>query len=205
MNDVNLIPTERLARRRRMARLRIWAVICGIYLTALAVALLSAHAVWADSDNGMTEEFKSTEQRVQRYNVSIVELRKELAKARTALEMNRAMTSQPRWSKLLILLGDQLGDEVVLNNCQLAALNKNGKDSTGPLQESFSSSAADTRLAEQRYKLNLSGLGRTQSSVSQFVLRLERIGVFDSVRLVNSYRQPFLSGHAVTFSVECSI
>ena len=202
MNDVNLIPADRLARKRRMARLRIWAVICGIHLTTLVVALLSAHAIWGGDDDGMTEELKSAVQQIERYNVSVVELRKELAKARTALEMNRAITSQPGWSKLLILLADQLGDEVVLNNCQLVVLNTDG---TGHLQESLSSSAAGMPPAGRRHKLKLSGLGRRQSSVSQFVLRLEKIGLFGSVRLINSYRQPFLNEQAVAFSVECSI
>lgn len=204
MTDVNLIPADRLASKRRMARLCIWAVTCGAYLTLLVVASLCAHAI-CGGDGNVTQELKSTEQRVQEYNASITELRAQLAKTRTALEMSRAISSQPDWSKLLVLLGDQLGEEVVLNNCQLVAVNKDGKNMTAHLQESFSSLAAGMPLSERRHKLELSGLGRTQSSVSRFVLRLEEIGVFDSVRLVNSYRQPFLNDQAVAFSIECSI
>jgi len=204
MTDVNLIPTERLASKRRMARLRIWAVICGAYLTLLVVASLCAHAI-CGGDGAVAQELKSTEQRVQRYNASIIELRAQLAKTRTALEMSRAISSQPDWSKLLVLLGDQLGEEVVLSKCQLVAISKDGKGGTAHLQESFSSLAAGMPLAERRHKLELSGFGRRQSSVSRFVLGLETIGVFDSVRLINSYRQPFLNDQAVAFSIECSI
>jgi hypothetical protein len=153
----------------------------------------------------VAEELKSTEQRVQRYNTSIIELQAELAKTRTALEMSRAMSNQPDWSKLLVLLGDQLGEEVVLNNCQLVATNKDGKKETDHLQESFSSLAADIPLAERRHKLELSGFGRRQSSVARFALRLEEIGVFDSVKLMSAYRQPFLNDKAVAFRIECSI
>jgi hypothetical protein len=60
-------------------------------------------------------------------------------------------------------------------------------------------------LAQRRYGLKLSGFGRTQTSVSQFVLRLERIGIFESVRLLNSYRQAFLNDQAIAFSLECRI
>lgn len=204
MNDVNLIPAGRLASKRRMARLRIWAVMCGAYLTLVTLASLSAHVI-CGGDGAVAEELKSIERRVQQYNAGIIELRAELAKTRAALEMSRAISSQPDWSKLLVLLSDQLGEEVVLNNCQLIATNKNGKEGTGHLQESSSSLAAGMPLAERRHKLELSGFGRRQSSVSQFVLRLEKIGVFDSVRLINSYRQPFLNDQAVAFSVECSI
>lgn len=204
MNDVNLIPADRLASKRRMARLRTWAVMCGAYLTLLAAALLCAHAI-CRGDGVVVEELNSTEQRVQRYNAVIIELREELAKTTTALEMSRAISNQPDWSKLLVLLGDQLGEEVVLNNCQLVAVNEDGKNETGHLQESSSFLAASTSLAERRHKLEISGFGKTQSSVSRFVLRLEKIGIFDSVRLINSYRQPFLNGQAVAFGVECSI
>lgn len=202
MNDVNLIPSERLASKRCRARLRLWTVICGAYLIALTTALISAHAISGGHSDAVAQELKSAEQTVEQHNATIRQLREELAEAGTALITSRAIIdSQLDWSKLLILLGDQLGQEVVLNNCQLAALNKDNNDGT----ESFSPSAADMGLAERRYRLKMSGLGRTQSSVSQFVLRLERIGLFDSVTLVNSYRQPFLNGQAVAFSVECSI
>lgn len=204
MNGVNLIPTDRLARKRRMARLRIWAVICGAYLTLLILASLCAHAI-RTGDGAVAEELKSSEQCAQRYNASIMELRADLAKTRTALEMSRAMSNQPDWSKLLFLLGGQLGEEVVLNNCQLVATNKDGKEGAGYLQGSASPLATDMPLPERRYKLELSGFGRKQSSVARFVLRLEEIGVFDSVKLINAYRQPFMNNRAVAFSVECSI
>jgi Tfp pilus assembly protein PilN len=204
MNDVNLIPAARLASKRRMARLRIWAVICGAYLTLLTVVLLCTHTV-CRGNGAVAKELKSAEQRVQRYNAMIIGLREELAKTRMALEMSRAISSQPDWSKLLTLLSDQLGEEVVLNNCQLVVTDKDGKEAPGHLQKSFSASGAGTPLAERRHKLELSGFGRTQSSVSRFVLRLEKIGVFDSVRLINSYRQPFLNDQAVAFSVQCTI
>ena len=204
MNDVNLIPADRLAGKRRMARLRIWAVMGGAYLTLLVVVSLSAHVIWA-GDGAVAEELKSTEQRVQRCNAGIIELQAELAKTTTALEMTTAISSQPDWSKLLVLLGDQLGEEVVLNKCNLVATEKDGKEATGHLQQSSSPSAAHIPLAERRHMLELSGFGRRQSSVSQFLLRLEKIGVFDSVRLISSYRQPFLNDQAVAFSVQCSI
>ena len=204
MNDVNLIPADRLASKHRMARLRIWAVLCGTYLTLLVVASVSAHVIWA-GDGGVAEELESSEQRVQRYNAAITELQAELAKTRMALEMSRAISNQPDWSKLLVLLGDQLGEEVVLNNCQLAATNEDGKEKADHLQESFSSLAADMPLAKRRHKLEVSGFGRRQSSVARFVLRLEEIGVFDSVKLISAYRQPFLTDKAVAFRIECSI
>jgi len=205
MGDVNLIPAERLAKKHRKARLRVWAVICGTCLISLAVLVLSAHAFWSNADDSVMEELKSTAERIEGYNSTILELQKKLAKATAELEASKAISSQPDWSKLLILVGDELREEVVLNNCQLTTLNKSHKDVTNNLQELLSSSPAGVLLAERRYRLELSGFGRTQTSVSQFVLRLERMQIFDSVRLVNSCRQTFLNNEAVAFSIECGI
>mgnify|MGYP000049651221 CR=1 FL=1 len=60
-----------------------------------------------------------------------------------------------------------------------------------------------TFLTGCRYTLVLNGFGRSQESVSRFVLRLEESGAFDLVRLVSSSRQTFLQGEAVAFGVEC--
>jgi hypothetical protein len=203
MGDVNFIPVARLASKHCKARLHIWAVICGAYLTSLSVVSLSAYAFWVDNDDTVTEELTSTAQSIQEYNSAILELRKGLAEAATALQITRAVGSQPDWSKLLILISSELGEGVVLNKCQLVSLNKANKTVTGHQQELSSSSPAGVLLAEQRYKLSLSGFGRTQTSVSQFVLRLEKINIFESVGLIDSSRQRFLDDEAVTFSIEC--
>ena len=51
--------------------------------------------------------------------------------------------------------------------------------------------------------LLLGGLGRTQSSVAQFVVRLEQTGLFDEVKMITATREPFLSNEAVGFKLEC--
>ncbi len=205
MGDVNFIPAERLAKKHRKAGLRLWAVICGTYIISLTVLVLSAHAFWGNADDSVMEELKSTAERIEGYNSTILELQEKLAKATAELEASKAISSQPDWSKLLILVGVELGEDIVLKNCQLATLNKSHKDVTNNLQKSLSSSPSGGLLAERRYRLELSGFGRTQTSVSQFVLRLERMQIFDSVRLVNSFRQAFLNNEAVAFSIECGI
>ena len=52
-------------------------------------------------------------------------------------------------------------------------------------------------------RLELRGLGRENGDVSQFVLKLEQAGLFNSVRLLETARAPFGSGHAVSFRVHC--
>ncbi len=196
MGDVNLIPAARIEKRRRKARIHLWTAICGTYVLLLGGLALSAHAFWRDSDDSAIEELAFTEQRIEEYNATISEFRQKLAKAQAELEAGKVISGQPDWTKLLVLVGDELREEVVLDDCQLTTLN---------LQEPLSSSPPSVYLAERQYKLELSGFGRTQTSVSQFVLRLEQMQIFDKVELLNSRRQAFLNNKAVAFSIECSI
>ena len=205
MGDLNLIPADRLASKHRKARLRMWMVIGGAYLTALTVASLSAQALWADDGEAVTKELASTRECIEQYNSEVVELRKELAEAKAALETTKAICNQPDWSKLFILLGNELGEEIVLNDCQFISLGKGDKNITDHIQELLSSSPVRVLLAEKQQRLNLSGFGRTQSSISQFVLRLEQMDIFRQVRLVDSHRQSFLNDEAVAFSIECRL
>jgi len=203
MDDINLIPAQRLLSKRRKRHLRIWVMICGAYCTSLSVAMLSARAFCRGDSGAAAEKLQSTEQCVQQYNSATERLQKELADASAALEINKVLRGQPDWSKLLVLLSSELGDEVVLSSCQLISVDKASENITDHLQQWLLSSPLGALLVEQRHRLNVSGFGRTQSSVSQFVLGLERAQIFDSVRLIDSNRQAFLNGEAVAFSIEC--
>jgi len=206
MGDVNLIPAARLASKHRQARQRMWVIICGAYLMSLMVASLSARALWR-GDDAVARELTSTVQNIEQYNSAIIELRQDLGQATAALETTRAVSGQPSWGKLLILLSNELGAEVVLSKCQFISSSKEDKKITDhrPPRVFLSKTRAGGGLPERQYRLNLSGFGRTQSSVSRFVLRLERMNIFESVTLVDSNRGGFLNDEAVAFSIECRL
>ena len=205
MGDINLIPPARIAKRRRKARIRLWTAICGIYLLSLTVLALWAHVFWRDTDNSAIEELAFTAQRIEGYNAKISALQKMLAQAKAELEAGQVISCQPDWTKLLVLVGDELKEDVVLGNCQLVTTSRKDEKATNGLQYLLASSSPREYMAERQYKLALSGYGRTQTSVSQFVLRLEQMRMFDTVELANSRRQTFLNSEAVTFNIECSI
>ncbi|UCD48758.1 MAG: hypothetical protein JSW27_14635 [Phycisphaerales bacterium] len=205
MGDVNLIPGQRLARKHRQHRLRTWMGICGAYPLFLAGGLLLTHFLWHGEGSSVGRENRTVEQAIHQHNVRVEHLRAALAEVTRELEVSRAIGAQPDWSKLLVLLGHELGEEVVLSQCGLATTDAKAADITGNLKAWLSSSPLEDLLATRRYRVKLAGFGRTQSSVSQFVLGLEQMGIFDSVRLITSYRQAFLDGQAIAFSIECWI
>jgi len=204
MPDVNLIPPARIARRQRNSKIRLWTAICGTYLILLTALALSAHAFARDTDDSVIEELAFTNERIEGYKTRVSDLQKKLASLKAELEAGQVISCQPDWTRLFVLIGDELKNDVVLKNCQLTATNKASGNAADRAQE-VSASSPSAFLADRQFTLELSGFGRTQTSVAQFVLRLERMEMFDSVELVNSRRQSFLDNEAVTFNIECRI
>lgn len=204
MISTNLIPAARLAGKRRLARMRIWIRLCLTYALVLAVTVCLYRATWRTGNGAVTDELEVIRWKTANSTRSIDRLRGELCEARTALEAGRAMGDQPDWSILLALFARQLGDDIVLDECKLRLLDVD-RPGTGTGAASSNDSANGIRPQQKRYRLSLSGFGRTQTAVSRFVLRLERIELLKQVRLTRSDRQAFLAGKAVAFRIECSI
>jgi len=210
MSDVNLIPAARLAGKRRKTRWCLWVTVGGVYAVLVAAGAVTFHVAQAGEGRSMAERLEAAAQQIERDNRTLADARRQLAETMTALTTTTAMHGQPDWGKLLTGLSVQVGDQIVLSRCQLTTLTADGKTLTtdgkaGPAESSAALQALPlgTFLTGCRHSLVLNGLGRSQESVSRFVLRLEESGTFDLVRLVNSSRQTFLKGEAVAFVVEC--
>ena len=203
MSDVNLIPPQRVLQKRRKARLGLWTVVCGVYLAGVSFALSLAFYVWGGSNGDRAAELRSTTDRIKQYSASIMETRKDLAQSRLKLRTAKTVGRQPDWSTLLQVVAETLGDDIVLDQCRLTTLDREEKDLAKLVSEAATPPSDGDILADRRYALRLSGFSQNQSSVSLFVLRLERLCVFESVRLEKSRSQAFLSGLASAFSVEC--
>lgn len=203
MGQGNLIPAERRVRKRRKARRRVWTVVCATYAVLLAAGSLAAHMICPSDARSVIEQLEGTALEIEQSDHTLLALRDELAQAAATLETARAMRQQPQWSHLFAELSRQLGEEMVLSRCQLVTSMGAGRTAANEWRKSLASKPLGAFLTERRYRLTLSGFGKTQESVSQFVLRLEGVGVFDRIRLVNSSRQTFREGEAVAFSVDC--
>jgi len=203
MTDVNFVPAERLAAKRRKARLCRWAAICGTYVVLLGAASVAARILCPTGAPDVAEQLAAAGQQARQDDDAMVELRKTLVQATASLETAQAMHGQPDWSKLFARVSHALGQELVLGRCQLVTLTQDDKPVTEQWNQDVESKPLAEVLAAHRYQLTLHGFGRTQESVSRFALGLEGLGIFDQVRLASSSRQSFLDGVAVAFTVEC--
>lgn len=203
MGHVSLIPAERLIRRRRKARLYLWTAVCGAYTILLVGGSLTLRVLHATEGRNVKERLATVTREIEQDSQTMLKLRRELAEATAVLETARAIHAQPDWSRLFMGLSDQLGEEIVICRCRLVTLSEDEKIIAEPWGESSPPKPLSAFFTACRHRLTLAGFGKTQESVSRFVLRLEGVGAFDLVRLTSSSRQSFLDGEAVAFMIEC--
>lgn len=181
MVAVNLIPSSRLHARIRARRVRAWAVVSCIYALALAAGCLGLRIGLESDDAQARSVIVSASQQMDASRAAIARLKSELADVRRRAEASRQITNRPDWSVLLALLSRDRGDDLALVSCHLESLDEGG------------------------YLLSLGGVSRTPEHITEFTLALERSGVFDRVRLVETVRRATPRGEAVAFSLECRL
>ncbi|MHC5002487.1 MAG: PilN domain-containing protein [Planctomycetota bacterium] len=201
MNRINLIPTYRLEAGRRRACARSWIVATGGFAGFLVVMFLVAQSVLLSDEHAVMGELQTLVERVGHGESQLGELRNELAMINDRIQANRLIGGQPDWGVVLAMLARSVGDELVLTRC---ALHTAGSGRSTALQRAPQGAGAADEPSSRVY-LELTGLGRTQHTVSQFVLRLEDHPLFHEVKLVSTHREPFHGQFAVGFLVECHV
>ncbi len=192
---VNLIPSARREARRRKARMRFWLTATVVCAAFWLVGFLGAQLTLVSDDRALRIEFDEIYAEAEGARKAVADLRAEASRGRSRLQASRAVGEQPDWSLLLALLSRTLGDQAVLRSVGLQYAPE-ALEETAP-------SAPEAPNEPPPVTLELSGLGQTQYVVSRFVLRLEQTPIFESVRLVDTLREPILAGHAVAFRIEC--
>jgi hypothetical protein len=193
MNNVNFIPSYRRAAEQRRRRLTQWIILGIAYGVFLATAIASGYAVWGGGGAALAEELENIRTQMKVTNSEIAAMRGELEAKGKTLRAEQIVVSQPDWSLLLALLARSLSDGAVLTQCDLKPEVPAGAATVAaqPVPASFS--------------LRLSGYGKALSPVLQFAQELERAGLFDQIRLVKTDPEPFMSGTAIRFQMECTM
>lgn len=219
MNSVNLIPRSRRLARRRRTHLRRCAAGCAAYALALGAACAAGWGAWDERDPALRTRLTEVTGQIDRIESRIATARAETATARAELFAARTVAEQPDWSLLMRLLADRTGEDVVLRGLKLRPSAGPGEGTpssptaarptpTVPAPPRAAAPAVAARPAAggpPTLLLDVNGLARSQLAVSQFVLRLEQMGLFGRVTLRDTGREPYLSGEAVAFKIECSL
>ena len=197
MTGVNLAPASRKYALLCQKRIRVWASGGVAYGVVLLVTYAVCFAHWNDADAQVDDQAAGVLRHINESNQALSELRVKLTTARVALRASSLLTENPDWSVVLRLLARNLGKELVLSRCQMQSSRERAPGDVDPV------SAAVARPISQF--IHLVGFARSQAAISAFALRLEQTGLFVEVNILETKREPFLSGEAFAFSLMCSI
>jgi Tfp pilus assembly protein PilN len=181
----------------------------GAVVTVYAAAVLAAYAAcYALQDGEGPRLLAEARGEVDRLGVAHEEmrsLRHQIADARRKLADAQTRTKRPDWSLLLAMLAGHVSEELILERCVLRPVRPAPPDGGSPARPGAAPGEPTPGGQVDRYLLELTGLARTQTAVSRFILRLEKSGLFQEVRLVKTHRRDFRDAKVVGFRVECSL
>jgi hypothetical protein len=195
MKSVNFLPAYRVVARQRRRRMRRWAATIAVSLVLELAGIACGYGLWCGGQIVLSKEEDHAAATIQSADRAIRMLQGELATQEATLKANQILEGQPDWSRLLALIARSLGDGVIIRRCELKPAPREGPVTTASAQ----AKEADA------YVLKVNGIGRAVADVLQFAGELERSGIFDQIRLIKTDVEPFLSGTATSYEMECSL
>ena len=186
MQNVNLIPAPRRQARRRRVLIRRCAIGCAGYALLLAGVGAGALSAWGGGDPVASEQLGRLDQEIQRNEHLLADARGELSARESELAAESQIADQPNWSVLFSLLASKAQDQIILRSLQLKPAPDSGENSP-----------------PARLIVSAGGVSRSPLAAQQYVLRLEKTGLFNRVTLVETHRESFLTSDAAAFQIEC--
>lgn len=190
MNRRNLIPAKRLQAKRLQRAIRRWVLIDAVYFLVL---LIAGMACAASMLRGNTQDsVGEVGTRLQDSTAAVNKLRQQSIRLQTAMQSVMQVSNRPDWSVLLAAISQKLGDDVVLNTIDCT------DDGPGPANVA---AVSDTPPLHFR----ISGFGRSQKSVMELVLNLEKLRFFSRVQLVQTGTESLRGCECVGFQLLCDL
>lgn len=203
MLRVNLIPERRVEARKARIRVRWWLAVCSGACSAMFIGLILMHTLGGVNQESLQAKAAHTTSLADEIRGEVETLDRELTSINARISANLAVGGQPDWSILLALLSDTMGDEIALSDLRLGRSGDLSAPSLGGGRGRPTRPAGND--ASSSSDLTIGGLGQNQNAVVHFALRLEETDLFNEVRLVDTQRQPYRDGYAVSFRLECSM
>lgn len=209
MIQVNLIPMARRIARDRARRMRFWLAVGITYGLLLGGGFAAWRAAWAGQIEDVGPDLMKCNAASSGLAKSIALANAQLNDAKQSADVTRMVTHQPDWGILLASLAKLNDDDVVLRRCELSSATVATSMAPPPPPAPVAPTAPGTAakpIAPPPPKvvvtLHLSGAGRTPMAVSEYVLRLERTGLFEHVELLGTTRDSAMPEGAVSFRVD---
>ena len=202
---MDFVPPRRRAMRRLRTRARAWGVVLALVVLALLASAVVLLTRGRDDGGAVEEELARVRVRLAHETGVRAELDGRIVRAEEELSLSRAIGSHPDWSVLLNLLARERGDDVVLNKVAIQRVDRPFDGSAGARGGSPGATAKPTTAGEDAFVVRVGGQARTQAAATEFTLRLEALGLFDAVRLLETKPASVPGREYSGFLVECEI
>jgi Tfp pilus assembly protein PilN len=197
MNGVNLIPAKRREAKAQKVRLRKWTLTLAAYLVVLLAGYFLLDRYALGNTQALRSQSKKAITELGRSRQLTQALNHELGQTGKKLQTAQEISGQPDWGTMLAILAQNTTENLVLNSCRM--------DRAQPVDNAPKAGDAKTGPVELPVVLELGGFAKAQSDVSGYVLRLEKLGLFEKVKLVKTNRELYLNQEAVSFQLQCTL
>jgi hypothetical protein len=220
---LNFIPADVRAARACARRVRVWCVVSGVS----AAAFLGGAWVWS-VQTGVERERADAQAQARQAQTKLDEaakelaaLTKDLAGAQRDAEFAALVGQHPDWAALLALLASIRGEDVALEGLEVERLavaqapgnaargapGARPSPAGGQAVQGGSGGAGRERAAREPddYLVRLAAVAANAAAAQQFVVRLEALGLFDAVQLIETRPRALRTGEGAAFRVECRL
>jgi|GEM_PF-2380238 len=198
MNSHDLTPAYYTKRTSVHKALRQWSLLL---LLSISLIFLSAAI---GSTRIRNEQAGSVKQRMEQVTARLEQARSEARIIETALQQHKRelqasqrLTNRPEWGRVLSLVASQLDERVMMTAINL------GRASDAKVRTAMGQLGADVP-ADSAW-LILSGVAESNSDVPALIMRLEKLGLFESVVMTGTQREMFAGGHRTVFNLSCRV
>ncbi len=188
MIGVNLMPAARRDAMHRKSRVLAWAVILTAYAGALGAAGIVASSAVEGAAPTRAELARASEMltlresQVKDADAACVQLDRKLM-------ASRLVSEHPDWSVVAELIAERKSSALVLDSLSVLPV--------GGVADRGGKTAAHT--------IEIAGAGDSQRAVNDFIAQLEQLGLFTSVKQVESRARVMDGRQMVGFHLECAL
>lgn len=202
---INLIPRTILTARARRARARAWVVADAALGVTMAAVLALSHPESSGLVERLRAEHEEARSSLAGAQESLARTVVDLREARNQEAIARRLGARPEFSGLLRTIALELDPRATLDQVLIAPLvvqpdaPSPGHPATPPDAGVVAPPAPEP--VREQYRVLISGLATSAGVASEFVLRLERSGYFESVKLTSTSGRELGDVRAVEFNI----
>jgi Tfp pilus assembly protein PilN len=165
---LNFIPTQRQLHAETQRLVHQWTLALAVFGSVVLVVAGLVYITYSNETQIATEAIESVRRRMETSKSMELLARREAVKAQAELIATRAVGRPPDWTIVLGLLAAEASGQLAID--------------TLTLTQAEASDPSPTEMVT----LLISGRTKSSSSISEFVVSLEKSGLFDKVKLLSS-------------------